>query len=367
MTDETDPRAPVDQPEPSGTPDPADATAGPAATGPSAAALPSLNTAQVTAFWTGLGSVGQLIVAAALALIAITMVGAIIDAWDSSGTLAIVVVTAAVAAGLAAWLTARVRAGALLTPIPLETIEFAAGVVAVVLAVLRLVEFVFDFDDLEDYGGPIGAVLTVGLALAAGALLLGALRRDPTLRSAALAGDRGTRLAVGGLVLVLIAWLLNLSIGFWNMNAASTSVAILAFAAVLVVVQPRWLPVVDEIPLGWLGAGLGVVALLLAVGQWGELMDIGLTRVDLELIDYVPQVLSFLGIVAIIAGGVLAGMPTWQARLRAQAPVVATPPTTPPTPLAAPSAGPAAAPEPTAAPTTPAPPATPGEPPETTG
>ena len=44
-------------------------------------------------------------------------------------------------------------------------------------------------------------------------------------------------------------------------------------------------------------------------------MDIGRTPLDLELIDYLPQILSFLGIVGIIAGGVLAGCPTWQARI----------------------------------------------------
>jgi hypothetical protein len=64
-------------------------------------------------------------------------------------------------------------------------------------------------------------------------------------------------------------------------------------------------------------------------------MDIGRTRVDLELIDYLPQILSFLGIIGIIAGGVLAGLPTWQARIKVPPPAVATPPTTPPSPAAA--------------------------------
>ena len=150
-----------------------------------------------------------------------------------------------------------------------------------------------------------------------------------------LASDRGTRLAVVGLVLVVLAWLLNLSIGFWNMNAAATPVALLTFGAVLVVVQRRWLAALEEVPLGWVGAGFGVVGLLLAIGLWGDLMDIGRTRVDLELIDYLPQILSFLGIIGIIAGGVLAGLPTWQARITVPPPAVATPPTTPPAPAAA--------------------------------
>jgi hypothetical protein len=275
-----------------------------------------------------------------------------------------VVVIAAVAAAVVAVLRIRTVAGAKPSPIPLETIEFGAGVVATVLALLRVVEMAFDFDDLDSYGGVIGAVLTIGLLVAAGAVLVGALRRDPTLRADVFASDRGTRLAVAGLALIVLAWLLNLSIGFWNMNAAATPVALLTIGAVLVVVQRRWLAVLEEIPLGWVGAGFGVVGLLLAIGLWGELMEIGLTRVDLELIDYLPQVLSFLGIAGIIVGGVLAGLPTWQARIKVPPPAVATPPTTAPAPATAPVAPaepPVAPAEPPAEP--PAPPDVPPRPP----
>ena len=262
---------------------------------------------------------------------------------------------AAGAAEIAAFIRTRTVAGAKPSPIPLETIEFGAGVVATVLAVLRVVELAFDFDDIDSYGGVLGALVTVGLLVAAGTVLVGSLRRDPTLRADIFASDRGTRLAVGGLALVVLAWLLNLSIGFWNMNAAATSVTLLTLGAVLVVVQRRWLAVLEEVPLGWVGAGFGVVGLLLAIGLWGELMDIGRSRVDLELIDYLPQILSFLGIAGIIVGGVLAGLPTWQARIKVPPPAVATPPTTPPAPASAPTA-PAAPSEP---PVPPVPPATP--------
>ncbi len=353
MTDETDPRPPGSPPDPTTDPDLAP---GPAPATAPASALASASAAQVTAGWSRLGPIGQLIVGGSIAVIVITLVGAIIDAWDSSGTLAAVLVIAAIAALTAAGLKARTESGAMLSPIPLETIEFAAGVVATILASLRLIELAFDVDDLDDYGGPIGAILTVALVVAAGAILLGALRRDPTLKADVLAGDRGTRLAVAGLALVVIAWALNLSIGFWNMNAAATSVAILTIGAVLVVIQPRWHTALPEVPLGWVGAGFGVVGLLLAVGLWGELMEIGLTRVDLELIDYLPQVLSFLGIAGIIAGGVLAGLPTWQARIKVPPPAAATPPTTQPTAPTAPT------PPPTAPPAPPAP-VTPTEPP----
>ncbi len=334
MTDETDPTPPADA-----TDGPANA-AGPTATPP----LPSVSGAQVMAAWSRFGPVGRLIVGGSIALIVIGLVGALVNAWEDSGTLVGVVVIAAAAAIIVASLRTRTVAGAQPSPIPLETIEFAAGAMATVLALLRVVEMAFDVDDLDSYGGVVGAILTVGLLVAALAVLVGSMRRDPTLRADILAPDRGTRLAVAGLALVVLAWLLNLSIGFWNMNAAATSVALLTFGAVLVVVQRRWLAVLEEIPLGWVGAGFGVVGLLLAVGLWGELMDIGRSRVDLELIDYLPQVLSFLGIAGIIAGGVLAGLPTWQARIKVPPPAVATPPTTPPAAPSEPAAqrGPAA-------------------------
>ena len=348
MTDETDPGA-------ADTPPAADSGAGPTrpATA-SAAALASASAAQVTTIRTMLGPIGQMIVGGAIAIIGIVLVGAIINAWQDSGSLAGVLLVAAGAAGAAAWFTARQRASAAQPAIPLETIEFAAGLVGTILTLLRVIEMLFDLDDLDDYGGAIGAVLTVGLAVAAGAILVGSMRRDPTLRAALLGGDQWTRLAMGGLALVVIAWALNLSIGFWNMNAAATPVAVLTFGAVLVVVQPRWLDVLREVPLGWVGAGFGVLGLLLAIGLWGELMDIGRSRVDLELIDYLPQALSFLGIFGIIAGGVMAGMPMWQARMKASAPVAAVPPTTAPAIPAEPPNPPA---EPPASTEPPAPPA----------
>ena len=308
MTDETDPTPPAD-----GSTEPTQAAA------PAPSPLPSVSSAQVAAMWSKFGPAGQLIFGGSIALILLALLGAIVNAWEDSGTLVGLVVIAAGAAAVVAFMRTQSSRWTRPSPIPLETIEFAAGVVATVLALLRVVEMVFDFDDLDSYGGVLGAIVTVGLLIAAGAVLAGAFRRDPSLRSDVLASDRGTRLAVVGLVLVVLAWLLNLSIGFWNMNAAATPVALLTFGAVLVVVQRRWLAALEEVPLGWVGAGFGVVGLLLAIGLWGDLMDIGRTRVDLELIDYLPQILSFLGIIGIIAGGVLAGLPTWQARIEGPA------------------------------------------------
>ena len=349
MTDETDPGV-------ADAPPAADAEAD--ATGPataSAAALPSVVAAQVTAVWSKLGAVGQMIAGGAIAIIVIALVGAIINAWEDSGSLVGVLVVAAVAAGAAAWFTARKGAGAAQPAIPLETIEFAAGLVGTILAVLRVIEMLFDLDDLENYGGAIGAVLTVGMVVARRRDPRGidASRPDPADGAArrrpvdatrrGRPGPRRHRLGPEPLDRVL---------EHERRRDAGRGPGLRG--------HPRRHPAAlaggpPEVPLGWVGAGFGVLGLLLAIGLWGELMDIGMTRVELELIDYLPQALSFLGIIGIIAGGVMAGMPMWQARMQASAPVAAVPPTTPPAAPAEPHAlAPVEPPAPTEPPAPPA-------------
>ena len=383
MTDETDPGRPPAQPTAASTPpaaedpsqtwdpgaaptDPAATPTDPAATPP--AALPSVSSAQVTAAWAKLGPVGQLVAGGSLAAIVIAVLGALIDAWDSTDFLLLVLV-AGIAGAIAAWLTASTEASPKPSSFPLASIELAAGAVVAVLGVWRLIEFIFDLDELEEFGGAVGVVLTAGLAVAGVAMLVGALRRDPSVRTAVTAGDQGTRLAVCGLALVLIGWALNLSISYWTMAQATLSLALATFAVVVIVVAPRWAEVLPGIPVAWVGAAFGVVVALLAIDQFSALGHLGV-QTELGLTDYGPFFLYVLGIIAIIAGGVLAGMPTWQARPRAPAPAVVTPPTTAPTVPAAPGEtaappAPATPAEPVAAaePTTPEPPAAPSEPP----
>lgn len=284
------------EPGPSTDDAPIESTLGdPAATpAPPSPVMPSVSSAQVMAAWSGLGQTAQLIIGGAIGIILVAILGAIVNAWASTGTFALILVTAGIAAAVAAWFTYRADASSKPAPIPLETIEFAAGTVALVLAVLRLIELLFDLDTLERFGGPIGAILTVAMVVAAGAVLVGALRRDPTLQAATFPADQGTRIAVVGFVLVVIGWALNLSIGFWVIGAATNSVALLTFGTVLVVVAPRWKTVLAEVPLAWVGAGFAIVGLLPAAGLWGELMDLGVTRAVLGLSEYGPFLLYVL-------------------------------------------------------------------------
>jgi hypothetical protein len=329
MTDETDPKPPADPAQawdPGTDPTtPAPTTAD--ATSP-APAMPSVSAAQLQSAWSNLGPIGQLIAGASIAAVLIVIVGAIINAWDSSAFLLLVLV-AGIAGVVIAWFTASTEASPRPSPLPLASIELAAGAVVAVLGVFRLIEFIFDLDQLDDFGGIIGVVLTVALAAAGVAMLVGALRRDPSVRTAAMSGDQGTRIALGGLALVLIGWALNLSIGFWTMAQATSSLAFATYGVVVILVAPRWSKVLPGIPVAWVGAAFGVVVALLAVGQWGALGHLGV-QTELGLTDYGPFLVYVLGIVAIVAGGVLAGMPIWQARPKAPEPAVAMPPTTPP-------------------------------------
>ena len=325
MTDETDPKPPIAQPGATSEPGPADPAQtwdpGAEPTSPAAAtppAIPSVSTAQLQSAWTNLGPIGQLIAGASIAAVLIAIAGAIIDAWDSSDFLLLVLV-AGIAAAVVAWFTASTEASPKPSPLPLASIELAAGAVVAVLGVWRLIEFIFDLDQIDDFGGPIGVVLTVALAAAGVAMLVGALRRDPSVRTAVMGGDQGTRIALGGLALVLIGWALNLSISYWTMSAATLSLALATFAVVVIVVAPRWTKVLPGIPVAWVGAGFGIVVAILAIDQWGALGHLGI-QTELGLTDYGPFLAYVLGVVAIIAGGVLAGMPTWQARPKAPAP-----------------------------------------------
>ena len=309
MADEpgsSDPQRPTAAPPP-----PQPPAEEPAATGPETTVVavppPPPGPNPVTTAWAALDATSRMIAGAGIATIAVLLLGALVNAWDSTDFLLIALV-AAVAATATAWYTSNTNAGPKPSPLPLATIEFAAGAVASVLAVLNLVELIFDLDQLDDFGGILGVLMTLALAVTSLAILAGAERRDPTLRSPRRYGDTGTRLALSGLALVLIGWAINLSVGYWTMRQAALPLALLTSATVLVIVAPKWTPTLPGIPLAWVGAGFAALALLLAIGQWGSLMDLGSTQVELGIFDLLGFLVYLIGIVLTIVGGVLAGL-----------------------------------------------------------
>lgn len=300
---------------------PAPGPADPAVTRPPLDPLPPAPAAPnpVMTAWTALDQTSQMILGASLVLVVTLLMGSLVSAWAATGNFVLILLTAAIAAAATAWYTSTTNAGPKPSTLPLSTIEFAAGAVATVLAGLRVVEMLADFGHLSDYGGLIGMILTIVLAVAAAAMLAGAFRRDPRYRTPGQYGDTGTRLAISGLTLVILGWALSFIFSYWNMNAAATVLGLLTIATVAIIVAPRWATVVPEVPLAWVGAGLAAVSLLLAADEWGQFMDLGATRVELGILDFTAFLIYVIGIFVIIVGGVLAGR-SWLATRPKRAP-----------------------------------------------
>jgi hypothetical protein len=290
-----DPAAPPEL----GDPSPAAPNAPPNAPAGSAAAALS---ADLTAAWSRLDRSAQLLAAASVAAFAIVLVGLPLGVWGSA-QFALLVLVASVATATTAWFGGGAAVRSL--PIPLPTIELAAGLVATVLAVLKLVEILFDIDDLDDSGGIIGLMLAVALAIAAVALLVLATRRGADLRGAVTRGDDGTKLAAMGLALVLLGWAFNLSISFWTMGQAALPLAVLSLAALTVAEAPR---IAAPFPVAWAGAAIGVFGAILALGHWADLTSLGAARVELDPADFLGFLGYTVGTGLIIAGGLMSGL-----------------------------------------------------------
>jgi hypothetical protein len=238
---------------------------------------------------------GRIAVGGAATIAVGVTIGMILGAWDVQ-PFAVVMLVLALVAGVAV----AAPAGSLGAPIephrPL--VARVAAVVAVTLASLAMVEMLGDLDDLAEVGGILGlavAVLVVGGAIA---LVLGT---GPA--AAARATDRGARLAGVGVGLVVGAWLLHLTVGFWALGPAVWALSAITLAAAVMVLgltegrASAWV--------GWLATGLAAFAALIALGQWSELMRLGETRLELGPGEILPFLVYATGIGLVISGGVI--------------------------------------------------------------
>jgi hypothetical protein len=277
--------------------------------------------------WSSLSSPARLVMGGSVVVFIAALLGIFVEAWelDPYGLIAIVV---ALVAGGAAWLLESGSTGGAGARAMLPAVQLAAGAVGSALAVLAVVEMVFDLDQLDDeYGGVVGLLLAIILAAGAVAIMWGALQRLGGWRARVRAANQGTSIALAGVAMVLIAWLLHLSIGFWSFAPASWGIAAIVLAGTILFVGDQLsLPV----PAAWIAILLGLFAAWTALGQWTSLMDIGATRVELDLTDLVPFLIYVVGIVAVLAGAVMVAMAATR-RTDAQA-ATPTPPTSPTTP-----------------------------------
>ncbi len=277
MSDAVDPAAPAPAPETS-----------PPTAAPSGASVPS---------WSSFDADARVVIGSALAAVAIIVVGGIVGAWPSTEYVLIALVAAIVAA-VATWMAAA-------TPPSLERVlpapilaSLAASVVAV-LGIWRLIELLFDLDQLDEVGGAVGAVMIVLLALAGGTLLGAAQRRDRATFAAVRMNDSSAQLALFGLMLVLLGWGINVA-SYWTMRQATVTLTMLTLAALLIVLAGRGLPAAAS----WVGLVLVGIGALLAADQWGQLSRLGETRLELGFMDYFPFLVYVIGLVLIAAAGV---------------------------------------------------------------
>jgi hypothetical protein len=248
--------------------------------------------------WSRLDDTSKVVMGGSLAAVLILIFGVPFGVW-SGADFVLIMLLATIATSATAGMA---RTWNQPMPVPLAVIELGAGAVAAVLAVANVIESLFDID--HPRGGIVGVVFAIGLAIAAGAIFFGALRRNGGWRAVLWTGDIWMRVALGGLGLVLIGWALNLSIGYWTMSAATLSLAVLTLAALVIVVSPR-----IEVPFSaaWVAVVLGAFAAFLTLELWGELGDLG-RRVELSIVDFVPFLAYVVGMLAILVAGVLVAL-----------------------------------------------------------
>jgi hypothetical protein len=276
-------------------------TAGGANLRNAAAADAAAAAAAVSAWWSKLDETWRLVAGGSIAAIVITVLGIPFGTWDSADFILLVLVATIFSAGTVWAGTSRRRQT---MPIPLPVVELCAGSVAAVLAVWNLIGVLANSDN-GFRGGIFGVILAIGLAVAAVAILLGALRHGGGARPLLSSGELSTRLALIGLALVLIGWTLNLTIGYWTMAAATLTLASLTLAAVIVILSRQ---IASPIPAAWIGVVLGVFAAWLAIGLWSTLADLGNRTVDLGISDILAFLIYVVGLALIVVGGVLTAL-----------------------------------------------------------
>jgi hypothetical protein len=264
--------------------------------------------------WSSLDQDTQMVAGGGLGAAVVLLIVGIIGAWPSTEFL-LIALLAAVVAGAAAWFHVMLEdQPANVRSVPGPIVGLFAGSVLAVLAVGNVIETLFELDDLD----ALGALAAIALAIAAGALLVGAVRRAPEIGVAIRSTATTSRLALAGIGLVLVGWALNLA-SYWNMSAATVVLTVLTLAALVILLTGRGLPALSA----WAGVALGAVGAVITLDHWNGLLRIGRTQLTLGITDFLPILLISVGVALIIVAGVLLGL---------AARPVATPPTPTPQP-----------------------------------
>lgn len=243
----------------------------------------------------------QAIVGSGIAVAVLALIGGLVGAWDLDFAGTLMIVGGLVAAG-AAYMTASSTSMPAM-PVAPRDVALAGALFTLVMGALFVAEKLFDLDDLDDYGGIIGVLITILLAAAGVALYVAVTGRwFGTLAgpwTSAVRGGRPTQLVAIGTGLVILGWLLNVTVGVWLAQAAALTIflVVLSFALARASVDAK--PSSTDQIVALVALGLLAVAAYLAFDHLTRIMgeDVGADQTLMQLV--------VLGGVAVALGGVV--------------------------------------------------------------
>ena len=256
------------------------------------------------------------IAGAGVAVAVIAVVGAVLSTWTFGWSAIVLILAGLLAAGTAYLVSGAAAARAM--PIAKRDLILAGSTIAAVLGVLFLAEIAADFGDLDAYGGILGAVAALALAVAGVALYLfatGAWSGGPLApwTRALAAGDRMTRLVIGGAVLAVVGWLGNVTIGVWYLDPGVIAITVLLVASLAVrAAADSEQPLVLPFPVAYVAIVLTAIAVLIALQHSASLAD-----QDVGIANWIPQLLYVAGAAIALIGGILGALASMTSSARA--------------------------------------------------
>jgi hypothetical protein len=243
----------------------------------------------------------------AVAVAVIGIVGVITGTWRAEWT-GLLLILLGVAGAAIVWVGAsKALQGKL--PFAGRYVELLVGLVATVIGIGGIVDRAFDLDEAGDEGFILGLIVYVALAAAGLFVLLMTGRGWPGGAGAIAApvragAERGGRLAFLGVLLVLLGWLVNITLGNWNWHPAALGTFLILLVAVIVLMigedafDPRIPPIA-----AWVAAIIAIWAGVIALvehlqGFLGSDSSPGIG-------EWVGMILYVGGVIVVIVGTVL--------------------------------------------------------------
>jgi hypothetical protein len=291
-----------DQPSPA-EPAPPEETAGLEGAAEGAAAAASAATAQAAATLADLRGAPRSVFFGAIAIAIIGVVGVALDVWPMMWT-GVILILLGVAAAVLVWLGA---AGTNVLPFAGRYVDLFAGLVATAIGAGGIVEAVFDLDQ-DDL---VARLIAYGALAAAGLFVVLATGRAWPGGAGAIAkpvrpgAERGGRLAFLGILLVILGWLVNVTVGVWTWYPASLVVfLILVVAVVLLMISDDAFGPRIPVPAAWIAAGVAIWAALITFIEHVQSF-VNQDRFEPGLEDWLGVALYAAGIVLVVIGTVL--------------------------------------------------------------